>query len=81
MTNFFVRRVPSLSMLLVLFLFSCASHKQKSDNYSDVAWSTALKNIEQISEPKFQNKVFDITNFGAQGDGVFNNTEVFKVII
>ncbi len=71
-------RVPGFSILLVLFLFSCASSKQKSNGTSDVAWSAALKNIQLIKEPVFQNKVFDITNYGAKGDGIFNNTEVFK---
>lgn len=74
-------RVPSVIMLLVLFLFSCASSKQKWDNSSDVAWRNALKNIQEIKEPTFVNKVYNINDYGAKGDGVFNNSEVFKKTI
>ena len=74
-------RVPSFSILFVLFLFSCSSSKQNSNSTSDAAWSAALKKIQLINEPVFQNNVFDITNYGAQGDGVFNNIDVFKNVI
>ena len=71
-------RVPSVILLLVLFLFSCASSKQISDNSSDVAWANAITKIQDIKEPTFVNKVYNINDYGAKGDGVFNNSEVFK---
>jgi len=74
-------KVPSFSILFVLFLFSCASSKQKFENNSDAAWSNAIKNIQEIKEPVFKNEVFNITSYGAKGDGIFNNTEVFKKVI
>jgi polygalacturonase len=73
-----VVKVPIVSILLVLFLFSCASSKQKLNNSSDFAWANAIKNIQEIKEPTFDNKVYNINDYGANGDGVYNNFEAFK---
>ena len=66
---------------VLVLLSSCAPNKHYSDNSSAAAWKYALKNIEKIKEPVFPNTVFDITSYGAKGDGIFNNTEVFKKAI
>jgi polygalacturonase len=70
-----------VSIPVLVLLSSCAPNKQYSDNSSEAAWKYALKNIEKIKEPVFPNTVFDITSYGAKGDGIFNNTEVFKKAI
>lgn len=71
-------KVPSVTMLLVIFLVSCATSKQNKDSNSDVAWTNAIKNIQEIKEPVFLNKVYNINDYGAKGDGIFNNSEAFK---
>lgn len=74
-------RIPSLYFFFLVFLFSCASYKQKSKMTSEEAWKDAILKIQEIKEPVFINQVFNIVNYGAIGDGVFDNTEIFKNVI
>ena len=74
-------KTNSILIVLVAVLFSCAPKRQNSDLSSASAWKNMQNSIKAITTPVFINKVYDITNFGAQQGGVLDNTEAFKKAI
>ncbi|HKJ43666.1 MAG TPA: glycoside hydrolase family 28 protein [Sunxiuqinia sp.] len=67
------------SILLVLFsIFAINSFGQ---NASSDHWQTADSIVSAIKTPTFQDRTFNITNFGAVGDGHKLNTDAFKKAI
>ena len=74
-------KTNSALIVLVVVLFSCASKQQNSDLSSASAWKNMRNSIKAITAPVFINKVYNITNFGAQQGGVLDNTEAFKKAI
>ena len=63
-----------------MFLFSCAT-KQINTDSEVIAWKNMHLKMDSIVAPTFDNKTFEITNFGAQRGGVIDNTEAFKKAI
>ena len=74
-------KTNSILIVLVAVLFSCATKQQNSNLSSTSAWKNMQNSIKAIKTPVFINKVYDITNFGAQQGGVLDNTEAFKKAI
>jgi polygalacturonase len=66
--------------LVIVVLSSCASKSQKLETGND-NWSNMYKIISAIKEPVFSKKVFNVTTYGAIGDGKFDNSLVFKKAI
>lgn len=70
---------------LILFLFGtilfagCKSKKSSSDNNSP--WSELKQLKKQINPPEIPDRTFDITDYGAVGDGKTKNTEAFRKAI
>ncbi|MFD2162144.1 glycoside hydrolase family 28 protein [Paradesertivirga mongoliensis] len=72
----------SLVLLTVLFISSCATQKKA------VVWQSSAQPLaeieklrQQIKAPKFADRDFLITSYGAVGDGKTKNTEAFKKAI
>lgn len=61
---------------LFVFLFSCKEKNSKAEVHNP--WQEMQKIIDNIIVPTFQNKTFNILDYGANADGVFNNTNAFK---
>ena len=66
-TNFFV--------ILFFFLFQFAYSQPEISNQS---WGQLDKILSKIKPPSFQNKTFNIKDYGAIGDGQTDCTEAFK---
>ncbi|WP_281336117.1 glycoside hydrolase family 28 protein [Flavobacterium eburneipallidum] len=64
--------------VLSLFIISCGTKKTiaKKDT-----WKEMQEIIQSVKIPVFANKKYDITNYGAKADGVFDNTKSFKEAI
>lgn len=66
-----------------LFVFTAFSQNKQSKFWSSS--KEALKEMEQIRKlikaPKFKNKEYLVTDFGAKGDGKIKNTAAFKKAI
>lgn len=64
-------------IFLLIINFSCFS--QSGENAA--GWEQVDEILKNIIPPSFQDKEFNIKDFGAVGDGVFDNSEVFKKTI
>lgn len=68
----------------LLMLFSCRSQtvqeQEQSATESD-AWDNLDAMLAEISAPKFPEKDFNVTNYGAEGDGVTDCTEAIRKAI
>lgn len=80
MTRKYFLNTFSSTFVLVMFLFSCAT-KQINTDSEVIAWKNMHLKMDSIVAPTFDNKTFEITNFGAQRGGVIDNTEAFKKAI
>jgi polygalacturonase len=66
------RTTPLLTTFLIsAFILSC--HMLTED-----PWDRVPSILKQIKAPQFQEREFDITDFGAVGDGITNCTEAFE---
>jgi polygalacturonase len=80
-------RLPGIARILVVALAlaiagcSSAQPTAKTSGKPDAAWSQADAILKRIVPPKFPDKNFDITSYGAVGDGTTDCTEAFKKAI
>ena len=81
MTKEYFSRISIALITLIIVNYSCASKHQNIDLASNKPWENMQKTINGIEAPVFINKVFDITNYGAQSGGIINNTEAFNKAI
>ena len=68
----------SLITLIIVF-YSC-----KNDNVKNVEidnWAKMEQILDSIKAPVFPDNTFNVLEYGAVADGVFNNTEIFKEVI
>jgi len=72
--------MKSHAYLLTLFL-SVFSLNGISQTATDSPWLKAEKILATIQEPKFLNKVYNVVNFGAKGDGKTKNTKAIQAAI
>lgn len=66
--------------VIYLFLFVSAHLIAQQDLLTN-PWNEAEKILKEICVPQFPVKTFDITKFGAIGDGVMDCTEAFRMAI
>lgn len=71
-------KLASMNALLPLFLFFCILNP---NCIAKSGWSQADKIIERITPPVIPDKNFNITDFGAIGDGKSDCTQAFKKAI
>ena len=79
---FFLNKVKSRFLLLVALsvCYAMTSQAQQTITSKD-AWAKFPEIIKGITTPVFQNKVFNILDFGARPDGIFDNTVAIKKAI
>jgi polygalacturonase len=69
----------------ILIIFSCFSFGfillAQQDTCANQGWNLVPELLKNISPPVFPNKVFDITKYGAIGDGKTDCTRAFKKAI
>ena len=78
-------------LLISCALISCKQNQSKANDDSventekistkDTIWEQADKIIAEITIPEFQDKEFNIKDYGAVSDGNTNNSEAFKEAI
>lgn len=79
LTSFINKSIFHL-IVLALFLMACDKKKVEKPAVYD-SWLTMQQIVDSIQEPTFQDKKFNILDFGAVADGIFDNTDVFKKAI
>ena len=77
-----MKKLMSMVFAAVLFLaqFVGVTHVSIAADQLE-GWHMVPKILQNINPPTFPNKTFDITDFGAVGDGMTKNTEAFKKAI
>ncbi len=68
-----------LSSFIIISFVLTSSFAQK--NFLNAGWKKVDKILAKIKEPKFQNKVFDVTKYGAIADGKTLCTEAISKAI
>ena len=58
-----------------------APQPQTGDTYSDDPWLLAQEIVNNTVVPEFPDRVFQLTDYGAVGDGTTDNTQAFKDVI
>jgi polygalacturonase len=66
-------------MVAALFFVSCGA--KKDTIISNDPWLAMQKVIETVKLPSFKNKTYNVSDFGAVADGIFDNTLSFKKAI
>ena len=69
------------SVFALFFIYSCATQKARVWKNSSEPWTEMEKLRKRIVAPKFADRDFSITSYGAVGDGKTKNTEAFKKAI
>ncbi|MCF4101067.1 glycoside hydrolase family 28 protein [Gillisia sp. M10.2A] len=71
--------INSFALLAILFSYSCKTGLQNGNTNS--GWNQADLIISNIIVPKFQDRTFNVMDYGAKADAEFNNSEAFKKAI
>jgi len=66
-------------LVLLFFVVSCGV--KKVDSLSSAPWEGIKKVMESVQEPSFKNTTYDVLDYGALANGVFDNTIAFKKAI
>ncbi|MFP9115432.1 glycoside hydrolase family 28 protein [Flavobacterium sp. RHBU_3] len=75
-----IYKYPVIAASGLLILFSCASKKDKKSDMAS-GWEKMQLIIDQVQPPVFNNKVFNVADYGAVADGQTNNTAAFDKAI
>jgi polygalacturonase len=65
-----IKKIIFLFIAIVLASSTAVCQEKKSRK----AWKKAQSIIDNVKYPRFQNKTYNIIDFGAVADGIFNNT-------
>jgi polygalacturonase len=63
-----------------VLLMGCSVLAQTND-HTKAVWNEMESILKSVKYPTFQNKTFNITQYGAKSDGIFDNTEAIKKAI
>ena len=74
-----MKLLVSVLLLVVLTFPSLTGTCQ--NNQQQAAWDEAYRIVKSLKDPQFKDKVYNVTEFGAVGDGVTNNTKAIKAAI
>ena len=70
-----------ITITLIATLFVGSTLFAQTNNETDDVWKKMDAIVQAVKVPKFQNKTFNINEYGAKADGIFNNTEAIKKAI
>lgn len=85
-----ISRLRILIFASCAILFSCKNEKKESENVAEVktkeiqdleGWDKAEAILKEIKIPQFQDKKFNVLDYGAVADGTTKNSEAFKKAI
>ena len=76
--NYFYRQIYNsiILILAVIMSISCSGSSELTDN-----WNQVDRILERINPPKFSGQVFNITFYGAVGNGTTDCTKAFELAI
>lgn len=67
-----------LLFVIIIGLIIGSCKEKKTDTPENDVWAAMEKIIENVKEPSFPDKNFNIMDYGAISDGITNNTAAFK---
>src|ERR1700722_16348349 len=70
----------SIREIFFLFVLICAASSANAESAAK-AWATVPEILSRITPPKFPHRKFEVTSYGAVGDGVTDCTEAFRKAI
>ncbi len=70
---------PLIALVFFLVFISCGV--KKVNTVSNDPWAEIKKVMETVKEPTFKNVTYNVLDYGALADGVFDNTLAFKKAI
>ena len=73
--------MKTISTVLVLFFTICSFFATGQSKAEDKAWAFAEKIVNNLKDPVFPDKTYDIKDFGAVADGVTDCSEAIKTAI
>lgn len=80
MNTTFRNKLKKVWPVLLLVVFYACNTSATTGN-EEVTWDTMEQILKEIVPPVFPDRVFDITEFGAVGDGVFKSTDAINKAI
>ena len=70
---------PIIALVFFLVFISCGV--KKVNTVSNDPWAEIKKIMEAVKEPTFKNTTYNVLDYGALADGIFDNTLAFKKAI
>tara|TARA_R110000868_G_scaffold24410_1_gene96446 strand:- start:614 stop:2041 length:1428 start_codon:yes stop_codon:yes gene_type:complete len=71
----------NIYFLVLIALFSSCKGQQSSNSVTKNAWREMEQIVLKVKEPTFVDKTYNILDFGAKSDGMFNNTDAINKTI
>lgn len=76
-----MNRMKNTFLIAAVFVVSSSCYSQNKKTSPNKPWDEMKKIIKDIKKVSFSNKEYNVMQFGAQNDGVSDNTKAFKKAI
>lgn len=77
-SKFFLRISQTSLIVMTMFCVSCKGDKTLKEKGP---WASMQQIVDNVKEPEFPDKTYNVLDFDAKADGVTKNTEAFKKAI